>query len=99
MLSFTASGTIVYIAVSDRGNAAGSEYAVRVVSYDEYLDPLPGTTRLTVNAFPVPRALAPGELARFMFDAIRGADYTIRVTTTRGATETYARTKVRAFFG
>lgn len=89
-LSFTASGTIVYIAVSDRGNAAGSEYAVRVVSYDEHLDPLPGTTPLRVNAVPVPRGLASGEIARFMFDAIRGADYTIRVTTTRGATETYA---------
>jgi hypothetical protein len=89
-LSFTASGTIAYIAVADRGNAAGSQYTVRLVSYDEYLDPLPGTTRLTVNAFPAPRALVSGELARFMFDAVRGADYTIRVTTTRGATETYA---------
>jgi len=43
-----------------------------------------------VNDFPVPRALAPGELARFAFDAIRGADYTIRVTTTGGTTETFA---------
>ncbi len=89
-LSFTASGTIAYIALADRGSAAGSEYAVRVVSYDESRDPLPGTTRLTVDGFPAPRALASGELARFVFDAVRGADYTIRVTTTRGATETYA---------
>jgi hypothetical protein len=89
-LSFTASGGVAYIAVADRGNAAGSAYTVRVVSYDESLDPLPGTTRLTVSGFPVPRALAPGELARFAFTAVRGADYTIRVTTTRGSTETYA---------
>lgn len=89
-LSFTASGAIAYIAVANRGNAAGSEYTVRVVSYDESLGPLAGTTRLTVNGFPAPRALAPGELARFMFDAVRGVDYTIRVTTTRGATDTVA---------
>jgi hypothetical protein len=89
-LSFTASGSIAYIAVADRGNAAGSAYTVRVVSYDESLDPLPGTTRLTVNGFPAPRALVSGELARFVFDAIRGADYTITVTTNRAATQTYA---------
>lgn len=89
-LSFTARGTIAYIAVADRGNAAGSAYTVRVVSYDESLDPLPGTTRLTVNGFPAPRALASGEIARFMFDAVRGANYTVTVTTIRGATETYA---------
>jgi hypothetical protein len=76
--------------VADRGTHAGTEYTVRVVSYDEGLDPLPGTTRLLVNDFPVPRAVAPGEIARFVFDAIRGADYTIHVTTTRGATETFA---------
>jgi hypothetical protein len=89
-LSFTASGTIAYIAVADRGNAAGSAYTVRVVSYDERLDPLPGTTRIAVNGTSVPRALASGELARFVFDAVRGVDYVIQATTTRGATETYA---------
>ncbi|HET8759696.1 MAG TPA: hypothetical protein VFN94_01415 [Nitrospiria bacterium] len=88
-LSFTASGSIAYLAVADRGNAAGSAYTVRVVSYDESLDPLPGTARLTVNGLPAPRALASGELARFVFDAIRGADYTVTVITSRGATETY----------
>ncbi|MFZ5875071.1 MAG: hypothetical protein ACOYXU_01560 [Nitrospirota bacterium] len=89
-LSFTASGTRAYIAVADRGGDVGAEYTVRVVSYDESLDPLPGTTRLTVNGFPAPRALASGELARFVFDAVRGVDYTVRVTTTRGATDTFA---------
>jgi hypothetical protein len=76
--------------VADRGNAAGSAYTVRVVSYDEHLDPLPGTTRIAVNGTPVPRALASGELARFVFDAVRGVDYTIHVITTRGATTTVA---------
>jgi hypothetical protein len=89
-LAFTATGTVAYIAVADRGNDAGTTYTVRVVSYDERLDPIAGTTRLLVNAFPVPRALAPGENARFVFDAARGVDYTIRVTTTRAATETFA---------
>jgi hypothetical protein len=89
-LAFTATDRVAYVAVADRGTHAGTEYTVRVVSYDEGLDPLPGTTRLLVNDFPVPRAVAPGEIARFVFDAIRGADYTIHVTTTRGATETFA---------
>jgi hypothetical protein len=89
-LSFTATGTGAYIAVADRGNAAGSEYTVRVVSYDEHLDPLPGTTPLRVNDVPVPRGLATHEVARFVFDAVRGEDYTIRVSTTGGATETFA---------
>lgn len=89
-VAFTATGTVAYIAVADRGNDAGTTYTVRVVSYDEHLDPIAGTTRLFVNAFPVPRALAPGEIGRFVFDAGRGVDYTIRVTTTRGATATYA---------
>lgn len=89
-LSFTATDLVAYIAVADRGNDTGTEYTLRVVSYDEHLDPLAGTTRLTVNAFPVPRALASGEVARFVFDAVRDADYTLRVTTTRGATETFA---------
>ncbi|MEW6683397.1 MAG: hypothetical protein AB1451_10815 [Nitrospirota bacterium] len=89
-LAFTATDRVAYIAVADRGNHGGTEYTVRVVSYDERLDPIPGTTRLLVNDFPVPRALVPGETARFVFDAIRGADYTIRVTTIRGATETFA---------
>ncbi len=89
-LAFTATDRVAYIAVADRGNHAGTEYTVRVVSYDEHLDPLPGTTRLLVNDGPVPRALAPGEIARFVFDAVRGVDFTIRVTTIRGVTETYA---------
>lgn len=89
-LSFTATDRVAYIAVADLGNHAGTEYTVRVVSYDEHLDPLPGTTRLLVNDFAAPRALAPGEVARFVFDAVRGADYTIRVTTTRGVTDTFA---------
>lgn len=89
-LAFTATDSVAYVAVADRGTHAGTAYTVRVVSYDEHLDPLPGTTGLLVNDFPVPRALAPGEVARFVFDAIRGVDYTIRVTTIRGATETFA---------
>ncbi len=89
-LSFTATGTVAYIAVADRGNAAGTEYTVRVVSYDEHLNPLPGTTPLEVNDVPVPRGLVAREVASFVFDAVRGVDYTIRVSTTRGATGTFA---------
>jgi hypothetical protein len=89
-LTFTASDQVAYIAVADRGAHRGTDYSVRVVSYDEQLDPLPGTTRLLANDLLVRRALAPGEVARFVFDAVRGADYTIRVTTTHGATETFA---------
>ncbi|MFZ5862095.1 MAG: hypothetical protein ACOYXR_04525 [Nitrospirota bacterium] len=89
-MTFTAADTAAYIAVAGRGSPTRTEYTVRVVSYDESLDPLPGTTRLTVNGFPAPRALASGELARFVFDAVRGVDYTIRVTTTRGVTDTMA---------
>lgn len=89
-LSFTASDHTAFVAVADRGNDAGTDYTVRVVSYDERLDPLPGTTSLAINAAPVPRALVPGELARYVFSAERGTDYTIRVETTRGAVATYA---------
>ncbi len=89
-LAFTATDRVAYVAVADRGTHAGTEYTVRVVSYDEHLDPLPGTTRLLVNDFAAPRALALGEVARFVFDATRGMDYTIHVTTMRGATEIFA---------
>lgn len=89
-LAFTATGRVAYIAVADRGNHGSTAYTVRVVSYDEQLDPLPGTTRLLVNDFPAPWALAPREVARFVFDAIRVVDYTILVATPHGVTETYA---------
>jgi hypothetical protein len=89
-LAFTATDRVAYIAVADRGSHQGTDYTVRVASYDEHLDPVPGTTRLFVNDVPVPRALAPGDVARFVFDAVRGADYTIRVATARGVTDTYA---------
>ncbi len=89
-LSFTATAYVAFIAVADRGNDAGTDYTVRVVSYDERLDPLPGTTSLAINAPPVPRALAPAELARYVFSAVRGTDSTIRVQTTRGAVLAFA---------
>jgi hypothetical protein len=89
-ISFTATTGAAFIAVADRGNDAGAEYSVRVVSYDERLQALPGTTALAVNAPPIPRALAPGEIGRFVFDAERGEDYTIRVVVVRGAVETFA---------
>lgn len=89
-LTFTASSSDAFVAVADRGNDAGTDYTVRVVSYDERLDPLPGTTSLTPGAPPVPRALAPGEPARYVFSAVQGVDYTIRVQTTRGAVSAFA---------
>ncbi|MBI3607638.1 MAG: hypothetical protein HY207_06710 [Nitrospirae bacterium] len=89
-VSFTATTGAAFIAVGDRGNDAGTEYSVRVVSYDEGLEPLPGTTALAINSPPVPRALAPGEIGRFVFDAMRDEDYTIRVVTIRGAVKTFA---------
>jgi len=89
-LSFTATTGEAFIAVADRGNDAGTDYSVRVASYDERLDPLPGTTTLAVNGAPAPRGLASGEIARFVFDAWRGADYTIRIRVDRGAVETFA---------
>ena len=89
-LSFTATTGAAFIAVADRGRDAGAAYTVRVASYDERLDPLPGTTTLAVNGAPVPRGLASGEIARFVFDAVRGGDYTIRVWVERGAVETFA---------
>lgn len=89
-ISFTATTGAAFIAVADRGNDAGTDYSVRVVSNDERLDPLPGTTALAINSMPVPRALAPGEISRFVFDAIRDEDYTIRVVVTRGAVKTFA---------
>lgn len=89
-LSFTATTGAAFIAVADRGRDAGTDYSVRVASYDERLGPLPGTTTLAVNGAPAPRALASGEIARFVFDAWRGGDYTIRVRVDRGAVETFA---------
>ena len=89
-LSFTATTGAAFIAVADRGRDAGTDYSVRVASYDERLDPLPGTTTLAVNGAPAPRGLASGEIARFVFDAVRGGDYTIRVWVERGTVETFA---------
>jgi hypothetical protein len=89
-ISFTASTGSAFIAVEDRGNDAGTDYSVRVVSFDERLEPLPGTTSLGVNSPPVPRALAQGEIARFVFDAMRGEDYAIRVVDSRGTVNVFA---------
>ena len=49
-----------------------------------------GTTGVAVTRVPAPRGLASGEIARFVFDAWRGADYTIRIRVDRGAVETLA---------
>src|SRR3972149_3136701 len=73
-----------------RARAVPGAARVRAASYDERLAPLPGTTTLAVNGAPVPRGLASGEIARFVFDAWRGADYTIRIRVDRGAVETFA---------
>ena len=89
-LSFTATGRTAFIVVADRGNDAGTDYSVRVASYDEALDPLPGTTALAVNAAPLLQTLASGQTARYVFDASSGVDYTIRVVVTNGAVEAFA---------
>lgn len=88
-LTFTAERSEAYIAVEDTGNTQGSVYGVRVVSYDEARDPLPGTTFLLVNGDPMSFRLIPHEVARVVFSGTRGQDYAIKVRLDAGSTDTF----------
>ena len=55
-VTFTAETQEVYVAVQDTGNLQGSVYGIRIVSYDENRDPLPGTVFLAVNQTPRSRS-------------------------------------------
>lgn len=88
-ITFTALDGDYFIAIQDTGNVLGSDYTVRIISYDENLDPLPGTINLLVNDEPKSFKLVPDEIVRFMFNGIRGGDYTIKVTVISGQTDTF----------
>ena len=86
-ITFTAEADTYYIAIEDLGSS--SDYSVRIISYDEKLDPLEGTILLLVNDYPVAFRVVPGEALRFMFNAGRGNDYTVKVRVTKGKTDTF----------
>lgn len=88
-VTFTAETTEAYIAVQDTGNLQGSVYSVRIVSYDENRDPLPGTVFLLVNGTPMPFRLIPNEVTRVVFSGARGQDYSVKVGVTGGSTDTF----------
>ena len=76
-----------YIVVQDLRN--GSDYSVRIVSYDEDVEPLDGTVLLLLNDYPITFKVIPDEIVRFMFNAGRGNDYTVKVRVTKGKTDTF----------
>jgi len=86
-ITFTAEDDTYYMLVADTGN--GCDYSARVISYDEKRDPLPGTTYLTVDGGPLSYRLIPDEKLRFVFNGIRGYDYTVRVTVFYGKADTF----------
>ncbi len=86
-ITFTAQENVYYVLVADTGR--GCEYSARVISYDEKRDPLPGTTYLTVNGGPLSYRLIPDEKLRFVFNGLRGYDYTVRVTVFYGRADTF----------
>lgn len=86
---FAAVASEYYIAVEDTGNVRGSDYTVRIASYDENLDPLPDTTVLLINDELKTFKLVQSEIIRFMFNGIRGVDYAVKVRVSRGGTHTF----------
>ena len=86
-LTFTAEVDTYYIAIEDIGR--GSDYSARIISYDEKLDSLDGTILLLVNDYPISFRVVPGEMVRFVFNAGRGSDYTVKVRVTKGKTDTF----------
>lgn len=88
-ITFIAQTGTYYIAVWDSGNVRGTDYTVRIISYDENLDPLAGTIQLTVNDLPKAYQLVPGDIVRFDFNGIRGGDYTVKVQVTGGVADTF----------
>lgn len=86
-ITFTAEADTYYIAIEDLWR--GSDYSVRIISYDENLEPLEGTIPLLANDYPVSFKVIPKETVRFMFNAWRGNDYTVKVRVTNGKTDTF----------
>ena len=86
-ITFTAAAGTYYIAIEDTGR--GSDYSFRITSPDEHLDPLEGTVLLLMNDYPLSFKIVPGEQVRFMFNARRGDDYTVKVSVTKGKTDTF----------
>lgn len=87
--SFTAAATVYSVVIADQGGPTGSDYAVRVYSYDEPSAPLPETRRLEINAAPVAVSLLRNELMRFDFSVERRRDYEVRIDTLSGRVTAY----------
>ncbi len=86
-ITFTAGADTYYIAIEDLWMS--SDYSVRIISYDERINPLEGTILLLVNDYSVAFRVVPGEAVRFMFNAWRGNDYTVKVLVSKGKTDTF----------
>lgn len=86
-ITFEADAEAYYLLVEAAGS--GCTYSARVYSYDDYLEPLSGTSRLWVGDDPASYRLIPFEMRRFAFAARRGEDYTVKVTIFQGTADTY----------
>lgn len=84
-VTFTAVADQYYIAVQDTGNVQGSDYTARVISSDGNLEPLAGTVLLSPNAEAVGFGMVQNGVMRFMFSGMRGSDYTIAVSLSKGS--------------
>lgn len=88
-ITFSAETKEAYILVQEAGNLQGSVFSVRIVSYDENRDPLPGTVFLFLNDPARAFRVIPKEVVRVMFNGNRGQDYTVKVRVTSGSTDTF----------
>jgi len=84
-----ASDMTVYVIVEDRGNNLGSEYTVRVYSYEEESVSMPGMVDLTVNDVMRQGDLMPGEINRFSFYMNYGNTYKIVASSPSGSVDVY----------
>lgn len=80
----------VHVLVEDRGNNLGSEYFVRVYSFDEASLPMPEMVGLTVNDVFREGNLMPGEIHRFSFYMNYGNTYEIIASSPTGSIDMFA---------
>ncbi len=81
--------TTVYLAVIDSGSTLGSDYTIRVFSYDEENGPVEGIEDLTVNAEKITGSLMPHAVQRFAFDMNYGSTYSIISSELKGGMSVY----------
>ena len=87
--TFTATGSVYSVVIEDVGGLSGTDYAIRVYSYDEPSIPLRETRHLVVNGAGQSFGLLRSGLMRFEFTVETGRDYSVEVETQQGRVATY----------